>query len=55
MLSLQIQDALDRATIDSNSQVGAIFQVLHTKELPPTFFLTNKFTDSFQTIVDAYG
>ncbi|KAI7730531.1 hypothetical protein M8C21_006244 [Ambrosia artemisiifolia] len=51
----QIQDALERATIDSNSQVGAIFQVLHTKELPPTFFRTNKFTDSFQTIVDAYG
>ncbi|KAI3769710.1 hypothetical protein L6452_00823 [Arctium lappa] len=51
----QIQDALERATIDSNSQVGAIFQVLHTKELPPTFFQTNKFTDSFQTIVDAYG
>ncbi|KAJ0680616.1 putative V-type ATPase, V0 complex, 116kDa subunit family [Helianthus annuus] len=51
----QIQDALERATIDSNSQVGAIFQVLHTKELPPTFFRTNKFTDSFQTIIDAYG
>ncbi|KVH88978.1 ATPase, V0 complex, subunit 116kDa [Cynara cardunculus var. scolymus] len=51
----KIQDALERATIDSNSQVGAIFQVLHTKELPPTFFQTNKFTDSFQTIVDAYG
>ncbi|MFS7998572.1 putative V-type ATPase, V0 complex, 116kDa subunit family [Helianthus anomalus] len=51
----QSHDALERATIDSNSQVGAIFQVLHTKELPPTFFRTNKFTDSFQTIVDAYG
>ncbi|KAL4555595.1 hypothetical protein LXL04_038219 [Taraxacum kok-saghyz] len=51
----QIQDALERSTIDSNSQVGAIFRVLHTKELPPTFFRTNKFTDSFQTIVDAYG
>ncbi|KAK1439883.1 hypothetical protein QVD17_05707 [Tagetes erecta] len=51
----EIQDALERAAIDSNSQVGAIFQVLHTKELPPTFFRTNKFTDSFQTIVDAYG
>ncbi|GJS92255.1 V-type proton ATPase subunit A3 [Tanacetum coccineum] len=51
----QIQDALERATTDSNSQVGAIFQVLNTKELPPTYFRTNKFTDSFQTIVDAYG
>nr|XP_043628275.1 V-type proton ATPase subunit a2-like [Erigeron canadensis] len=51
----QIQDALNQATIDSKSQVGAIFQVLHTKELPPTYFRTNKFTSSFQTIVDAYG
>ncbi|XP_076900406.1 V-type proton ATPase subunit a3-like [Bidens hawaiensis] len=51
----QIQDALQLATVDSKSQVGAIFQVLHTKELPPTYFRTNKFTESFQTIVDAYG
>ncbi|KAL7002658.1 V-type proton ATPase subunit a3 [Sarracenia purpurea var. burkii] len=51
----QIQDALQRATYDSNSQVGAIFQSLHTKELPPTYFRTNKFTSSFQEIVDAYG
>ncbi|KAE8057188.1 hypothetical protein FH972_013897 [Carpinus fangiana] len=51
----QIQNALQQATFDSNSQVGAIFQVLHTKELPPTYFRTNKFTSSFQEIVDAYG
>lgn len=51
----QIQDALQRATFDSNSQVGAIFQVLHTKELPPTYFRTNKFTTAYQEIVDAYG
>lgn len=52
---LQIQDALQRASFDSNSQVGAIFQVLQTKELPPTYFRTNKFTSPFQEIVDAYG
>ncbi|XP_071733675.1 V-type proton ATPase subunit a3-like [Rutidosis leptorrhynchoides] len=51
----QIQDALQLATVDSKSQVGAIFQVLHTKELPPTYFRTNKFTESFQTIVESYG
>ncbi|XP_010271518.1 PREDICTED: V-type proton ATPase subunit a2-like [Nelumbo nucifera] len=51
----QIQDALKRATFDSNSQVGSIFQVLHTKESPPTYFRTNKFTSAFQEIVDAYG
>ncbi|KAI3959112.1 hypothetical protein MKX01_023788 [Papaver californicum] len=51
----QIQDALQRASFDSNSQVGAVFQILHTKESPPTYFRTNKFTSSFQEIVDAYG
>ncbi|KAF2322847.1 hypothetical protein GH714_031347 [Hevea brasiliensis] len=53
--SKQIQEALQRAAFDSNSQVGAIFQVLHTKESPPTYFRTNKFTTAFQEIVDAYG
>ncbi|XP_008783594.1 V-type proton ATPase subunit a3-like [Phoenix dactylifera] len=51
----QVQDALKRATYDSNSQVGSIFQILHTKESPPTYFQTNKFTLAFQEIVDAYG
>ncbi|KAK8483912.1 hypothetical protein V6N12_075259 [Hibiscus sabdariffa] len=51
----QIQEALQRASVDSNSQVGAILQVLHTRELPPTYFCTNKFTAAFQEIVDAYG
>ena len=52
---MQIQEALQRAAFDSNSQVGAIFQVLHTRESPPTYFRTNKFTSAFQEIVDAYG
>ncbi len=51
----QIQDALQRAATDSNSQVNTIFQVLHTKESPPTYHITNKFTSAFQEIVDAYG
>ncbi len=51
----QIQDALQRAANDSNSQVNTIFQVLHTKESPPTYHITNKFTNAFQEIVDAYG
>ncbi|XP_076900102.1 V-type proton ATPase subunit a3-like isoform X1 [Bidens hawaiensis] len=53
--TIQIQKALQRATTDSNSQVGAIFEVLHAKESPPTYFRTNKFTSAFQEIVDAYG
>lgn len=51
----QIQDALQQATYDSNSEIGSIFHVLQTKELPPTYFRTNKFTCAFQEIVDAYG
>ncbi|KAG6572057.1 V-type proton ATPase subunit a3, partial [Cucurbita argyrosperma subsp. sororia] len=51
----QIQEALQRAASDSNSQVGAIFQVLLTTEAPPTYFRTNKFSTAFQEIVDAYG
>ncbi|KAL5557947.1 hypothetical protein UlMin_034158 [Ulmus minor] len=53
--SNQIHNVLERATVDTNSQIGAIFQVLQTKELPPTYFRTNKFTSAFQEIVDAYG
>ncbi|XP_047981936.1 V-type proton ATPase subunit a1-like isoform X1 [Salvia hispanica] len=50
-----IQDALQRATFDSNSQVGIIFHVMDSNESPPTFFRTNHFTNAYQEIVDAYG
>lgn len=53
--NLQIQDTLRKATFDTNSQVGSIFHILPTKESPPTYFRTNKFTSAFQGIVDAYG
>ncbi|XP_021776119.1 V-type proton ATPase subunit a1-like [Chenopodium quinoa] len=51
----QIQEALQRATFHSNSQVGVIFHAMDSVESPPTYFKTNRFTYSFQEIVDAYG
>ncbi|CAH9075141.1 unnamed protein product [Cuscuta europaea] len=51
----QIQEALQRATFDSNSQVGIIFHDMDSIDSPPTFFRTNCFTTAFQEIVDAYG
>ncbi|KAH1108933.1 hypothetical protein J1N35_012701 [Gossypium stocksii] len=51
----QIQEALQRATFDSSSQVGIIFHVMDAVESPPTYFRTNHFTNAYQEIVDAYG
>ncbi|GAV71361.1 V_ATPase_I domain-containing protein [Cephalotus follicularis] len=51
----QIQDALQRATFDCNSQVGIIFHDMDAVESPPTYFRTDHFTNAYQEIVDAYG
>ncbi|KAI7738296.1 hypothetical protein M8C21_015124 [Ambrosia artemisiifolia] len=51
----KIQEALQRATFDSSSQVGIIFHVMDSVESPPTYFRTNTFTNAYQEIVDAYG
>ncbi|KAG9139092.1 hypothetical protein Leryth_020775 [Lithospermum erythrorhizon] len=51
----QIQETLQRATFDSNSQIGIIFHEMDTTESPPTYFKTNSFTNAYQEIVDAYG
>ncbi|EPS62244.1 hypothetical protein M569_12548, partial [Genlisea aurea] len=50
-----IHEALQRASFDSNSQVGIIFHVIDSIESPPTYFRTNRFTSAYQEIVDAYG
>ncbi|KAG2422402.1 hypothetical protein HXX76_016047 [Chlamydomonas incerta] len=50
----RVQEAL-RAVASSAAQVGSILQPLASHENPPTYFRTNKFTHSFQAIVEAYG
>ncbi|KAL1558593.1 V-type proton ATPase subunit a1 [Salvia divinorum] len=51
----KIQEALQRATCDSNSQADIIFHVKDSLESPPTYFQTNNFTNAYQEIVNAYG
>ncbi|CEH19538.1 vacuolar h-atpase v0 subunit a [Ceraceosorus bombacis] len=50
-----IQLALRRATENAGSSVSSVLQELQTKQSPPTYHLTNKFTEGFQAIIDAYG
>jgi V-type H+-transporting ATPase subunit a len=50
-----IQAALREGTERSGTDVPAILNRIKTKQTPPTYHITNKFTDGFQNIVDAYG
>uniref|UniRef100_A0A8C6ST18 V-type proton ATPase subunit a n=1 Tax=Neogobius melanostomus TaxID=47308 RepID=A0A8C6ST18_9GOBI len=50
-----IQFALRRGTEKSGSTVPSILNRMQTRQTPPTFNKTNKFTSGFQNIVDAYG
>ncbi|XP_064472300.1 V-type proton ATPase 116 kDa subunit a 1-like isoform X3 [Ornithodoros turicata] len=51
----KIHLALRRGTERSGSSVSSILNRMETKETPPTYNRTNKFTSGFQNIVDAYG
>eukprot|EP00010_Vexillifera_abyssalis_P005770 CAMPEP_0201552272 /NCGR_PEP_ID=MMETSP0173_2-20130828/14590_1 /ASSEMBLY_ACC=CAM_ASM_000268 /TAXON_ID=218659 /ORGANISM="Vexillifera sp., Strain DIVA3 564/2" /LENGTH=910 /DNA_ID=CAMNT_0047962725 /DNA_START=22 /DNA_END=2754 /DNA_ORIENTATION=+ len=50
-----VQNALTRASQRSRALVEPVLHVIQTTETPPTYFETNKFSKSFQDIVDAYG
>ncbi|XP_076459506.1 V-type proton ATPase 116 kDa subunit a 1-like isoform X2 [Babylonia areolata] len=50
-----VRGALRNGEMASGSTVPSIIQPMDTKKQPPTFFRTNKFTNGFQNIVNAYG
>ena len=50
-----IRHALEEGTRKSDSTVPSIIHQMKTKQTPPTFNRTNKFTHGFQAIIDAYG
>uniref|UniRef100_A0A7N8X076 V-type proton ATPase subunit a n=1 Tax=Mastacembelus armatus TaxID=205130 RepID=A0A7N8X076_9TELE len=50
-----IQFALRRGTERSGSTVPSILNRMQTKQTPPTFNKTNKFTSGFQNIVDMFN
>ncbi|XP_078378211.1 V-type proton ATPase 116 kDa subunit a 1-like [Oculina patagonica] len=51
----KIQQALRRGTEHSGAAIPSILNRMATQQEPPTFNRTNKFTQGFQAIVDAYG
>ena len=40
---------------ESGATIPSFMNTIPTKETPPTLIRTNKFTEGFQNIVDAYG
>ncbi|XP_065280211.1 V-type proton ATPase 116 kDa subunit a 1 isoform X3 [Dermacentor albipictus] len=51
----KIQMALHRGTDRGGNTVPSILNRMETKETPPTYSRTNRFTVGFQNIVDAYA
>ena len=51
----RIQLALRRGTERCGASVNSILHRIKTNLGPPTYFRTNKFTEAFQAIIDAYG
>ncbi|KAH3743005.1 vacuolar proton ATPase [Pelomyxa schiedti] len=51
----EILDALNDANKASGSPVPSILGLLKSKEEPPTYFETNKFTYAMHCIIEAYG
>lgn len=50
-----VQKALSEGSSSVGSDVSSFLNVIETREDPPTFNRTNKFTRGFQNLIDAYG
>ncbi|KAG8230288.1 hypothetical protein J437_LFUL010191 [Ladona fulva] len=51
----QVKEILTNRSESSGSSIPSFLNVISTKEVPPTFHRTNKFTNAFQVVIDAYG
>jgi V-type H+-transporting ATPase subunit a len=50
-----LENALCNGSSASNSTLKTIMNVIASNETPPTYNRTNKFTQAFQNLIDAYG
>jgi V-type H+-transporting ATPase subunit a len=50
-----VQQALRRASQRSGAQIPSILSIIAADEEPPTYFVLNKFTGSYQAMIEAYG
>ena len=49
-----IQRALRKGSKQSGSSVGPVINEMKTKETPPTYFRTNKYTSAFQVNISSF-
>lgn len=50
-----VQRIIAENSVASKSSVASFLNVIPTNDVPPTYFRSNKFTNGFQALIDAYG